>query len=120
MGNYHAKLEAFPAAIKTCLPKAVSSISSDLSGWVLSGDKAQVVFWEVKNGFSVSGHSHQHDEWGIVITGSCSLTIGDETKTYHAGQEFYVPAGVEHYSTMSDNYRAVDFFASPDWIRTEK
>jgi mannose-6-phosphate isomerase-like protein (cupin superfamily) len=120
MGKFHKELNAFPDAIKTCLPKAASSVSSDLSGWVLSGGKSQVVFWEVKKGFAVSGHSHPHDEWGVVITGSCSLTIGDETKTYHAGQEFYVPAGIEHYSTMSDNYRAVDFFASPDWIKAVK
>ncbi len=120
MGKYHAKLDGFPTAIKKCLPEAASGVSSDLSGWVLNGEKSQVVFWEVKKGFSVSGHSHPHDEWGIIVTGSCSLTIGDETKNYSAGQEFFVPSGVEHYCTMSDNYRAIDFFASPDWIKTVK
>lgn len=120
MSNIHQKLSSFPEAIKNSLPRASSSVSSDLQGFVLNGEKSQVVFWEVKKGFSVEPHSHDHDEWGIIVSGYCILTVEGETKTYNAGEEFFIPGGKSHYCTMSDNYRSVDFFASPNWVASEK
>ena len=87
--------------------------------YVLSGENCQVVFWEVKDAFSVEGHAHAHAEWGIVVSGSCDLGIDGEIKTYNAGEMFYVPPGASHTCKMSDNYRAIDFFNSNDWIKTK-
>lgn len=118
--KYHQKLDQFPQSIKDCLPRAESTISNDLQGYVLSGEKCQVVFWEVKKPFYVDVHSHNHDEWGVVISGSCEVGINGELKLYHAGEEFYIPAGLPHTSKMSADYRAVDFFSKGDWIKTKK
>ena len=119
MEKYHKPLSGFPEEIKESLPKAMSTVSGDLEGCVLSGSKCQVVFWEVKKAFEVDVHAHPHAEWGIVVCGSCELTIGNETRTYFAGQEFYIPPEAPHKSQMSDNYRAVDFFNAPGWIKTK-
>ncbi|MCL1796358.1 MAG: cupin domain-containing protein [Clostridia bacterium] len=115
--KYHQKLDHFPACIGECLPEAVSTISDNLQGNVLSGEKCQVVFWEVKEAFYVGEHSHSHAEWGIVVQGSCEVGIDGELKTYNAGEEFYIPPGIPHTSRMSANYRAVDFFSAGGWIQ---
>lgn len=109
-------LTGFPQSIKDSLPSAASTIIAELRGWVLNGEKCQVVFWEVEKAFHAAAHSHEHDEWGIVVSGFCELRIENETRTYRAGEEFFIRGGAEHECYMSDNYRAVDFFASPDWI----
>ena len=120
MQKYHKPMAEYPSCIKECLPRAESTVSDNLEGHVLSGEKCQVVFWEVKRAFFVGEHSHPHAEWGIVVSGSCELTINGETKTYFTGQEFYVPPGEPHISKMSDNYRSVDFFGAADWVKVNK
>jgi len=117
--GYHEKMKGFPDCIKQSLPEAVSTISADLNGYVLSGEKCQVVFWEVKEPFFVEAHSHDHAEWGIVVSGSCELGVEGELKTYYAGEEFYVPSGKSHTSKMSAGYRAIDFFSDGNWIKTK-
>lgn len=119
MSKFHKKLTQFPDSIKESLPKALSTIIPELSGWVLNGEKCQVVFWEVEKGFDSEPHSHDHDEWGIVVSGTCELTIEGHTRLYETGEEFFIPGGKAHKSKMSDNYRAVDFFSAPDWIVQE-
>ena len=119
MQKKHEKQTSFPSCIKDSLHRAESTISDDLQGYVLSGENCQVVFWEVKNAFYVEEHSHPHAEWGIVVTGSCELGLEGELKTYHAGESFYVPPGMAHTSKMSDDYRAIDFFNTGDWIKTK-
>jgi quercetin dioxygenase-like cupin family protein len=120
MFKYHKDLDCFPQSLKNRLSKASSDVSDNLSGWVVGNEKAQVVFWEINEGFSVEPHSHDHDEWGIIVSGYCILTIEGETKQYNTGEEFYIPSGLSHYATMSSKYRAIDFFASPDWVKVEK
>ena len=119
MSKFHKPMAEFPECIKSSLPEARSTISDDLQGYVLNGEKCQVVFWEVKHAFQVEEHTHAHAEWGIVVQGSCDLTVGGETVHYAAGQEFYVPGGIPHVSVMSDHYRAIDFFGTSNWIQTK-
>ena len=110
-------MKHFPDCIKNNLPRAASTISDDLQGYVLSGNGCQVVFWEIKDAFAVDAHSHPHAEWGVVLGGSCEVTVDGVTTVYNTGQEFYIAPGVPHSSKMSDNYRAVDFFNAADWIK---
>ena len=119
MSSKHEKLNGFPQIIKDSLPQAESTISGDLQGFVLSGEKCQVVFWEVKHAFYVDEHVHPHGEWGIVVSGWCELGLEGEIKRYNTGETFYVPPGMPHTSKMSDNYMAIDFFNSGDWIKTK-
>ena len=109
----------FPDAIKR-QPRAASSASDNLSGWVADMNKSQVVFWEVAKGFEVEPHVHAHDEYGVVLSGYCEVIINGVTSRYSAGDEFYIPGNVSHAAVMSDNYRALDFFESPDWIKIIK
>lgn len=109
----------FPDAIKR-QPAAASGVSADLRGWIADPAKTQTVFWEVKTGFAVPPHVHAHDEYGVVLSGYCDVIIDGVTTRYGVGDEFAIAGNVVHAAVMSDNYRALDFFESPDWIKRAK
>ncbi|MCH2169521.1 cupin domain-containing protein [Myxococcota bacterium] len=51
-------------------------------------------------GFVVPGHRHDHDELFILLTGSCTLTMGDETVELSARDSAALSAGVEYGFTV--------------------
>ena len=80
-----------------------------------AGDK-QVVFFDIDPIGEVPIHTHG-DQWGVMIEGEMDLTIGGETRTYKAGDSYYIPAGVEHGATFRTHVRAIDVFADRDRYR---
>ena len=95
---YHEKRNHFPECIKNSLPAAKSTLSDKLEGYVLSGKNCQVAFWEIKEGFFCESHSHPHEEWGIVVSGTLELYIEGECKILNPGEEFYIPPGRAHWA----------------------
>ncbi len=90
-----------------------------IRGWLLqSGDK-QVVFFDIQPVGKVPPHSHC-DQWGFMIEGEMSLTIGGETKTYRKGDWYYIPAGVEHSATFPTRVHVMDIFAASDRYKPKK
>jgi len=45
------------------------------------------------------------------------LTIGGKTRTYHAGEEYFIPAGVPHAAKLRAGVRVIDFFDDPNRYR---
>ena len=94
----------------------VDSPFSGLRGWLLGGDRALGMFFEVPDGVEVPEHSHGA-QWGVVLEGSMTFTIGGETRTYEPGDTYYVPAGVLHSAVLSPGYVGIDVFADADRYR---
>lgn len=82
-------------------------------GKLLQSTDRQVVFFEIEPIGSIPLHTHGA-QWGIVVEGEMDLTIGDETKTFRAGDSYYIPAGVEHGATFKTHFKAIDVFEEPD------
>jgi len=82
-----------------------------------AGDK-QVVFFEIEPIGTVPLHTHGA-QWGVVVEGEMELTIGGETKTYRAGDCYYVPAGVEHGATFKTHFKGIDVFDELDRYRAK-
>lgn len=82
-----------------------------LRGFLYTGaNGAQVVFWESDDGAVAEEHSHEYDEYCVVVQGTCEETFGGKTYLLHPGEEIMVPAGVPHKGVMSKGYRAIDVF----------
>jgi mannose-6-phosphate isomerase-like protein (cupin superfamily) len=90
-----------------------------IRGWLLQSDDKQVVFFDIQPVGKVPPHSHC-DQWGLMIEGEMSLTIGGETKTYRKGDWYYIPAGVEHSATFPTRVHVMDIFAAPDRYKPKK
>ncbi|MDH4219184.1 MAG: cupin domain-containing protein [Candidatus Aminicenantes bacterium] len=107
----------YPAMIRN-LPEIDLPIEG-IRGWLLQSDDKQVVFFDIQPVGKVPPHSHC-DQWGLMIEGEMSLTIGGETKTYRKGDWYYIPAGVEHSATFPTRVHVMDIFAAPDRYKPKK
>ena len=89
-----------------------------VQGWVAQGKEFQLVFFEIESGGQVSPHSHG-EQYGYVFEGEMVLTIGEETRTYTAGESYHIPDGVIHHAKFKTFVRVMDFFLEADRYKTE-
>jgi quercetin dioxygenase-like cupin family protein len=91
----------------------VDSPLESLRGWLLQGERALTMFYEIPDGVDVPEHAHGA-QWGVVLEGSVEFMIGGETRTYRRGDTFYVPDSVAHSAVISPGYVGIDVFADAD------
>ena len=67
-------------------------------------------------------HSHPNvGEMYFVVSGSCTISLGDEERHCTAGTAVYIPAGVAHGVTTADETCSVMVaFPEGDWDKIEK
>ena len=107
----------FPDMI-TNLPEADIPFQG-VRGWVVQGEDQQVVFLDIEPIGEVSEHTHGA-QFGIVLDGEMSLTVGGETKRYKKGDTYFIPAGVPHSAVFHTRFRAVDVFAARERYRIKE
>jgi quercetin dioxygenase-like cupin family protein len=49
-----------------------------------------------------------------MVRGEMKLTIGGETKTYRAGDWYYIPEGVTHSAEFPTHVHVIDVFDAAD------
>jgi quercetin dioxygenase-like cupin family protein len=89
-----------------------------IRGWLLQGPRTQVVFFDIQPVGIIPSHAHCA-QWGMVIEGEMSLTIGGETKTYRKGDWYFIPEGVEHSASFPARVQVMDVFDAPDRYRAK-
>ena len=82
-------------------------------GWLLQGGNTQAVFMDIEPVGEVSPHAHCA-QWGLMVEGEMRLTIGDDTRTYHKGDHYFIPEGVTHGATFKTRVQVIDVFDAPD------
>jgi len=88
-------------------------------GWLLQNDSKQVVFFDIQPVGEVPSHSHCA-QWGIMLDGEMSLTIGEETKTYRKGDQYFIPEGTIHSARFKSRVNVIDIFDAPDRYQIKK
>ncbi len=107
-------MAGYPNIIKS-LPEADAPFR-DITLWLLRGPTASAIFVEAQADSEVPSHSHGA-QWGVVVSGEMVLTIGGATRTYLAGEEYFIPAGVAHAAKLRAGVRVIDFFDDPNRYR---
>jgi quercetin dioxygenase-like cupin family protein len=102
----------------TSLPQADISYKG-LKGWILQGQTQQVVFLEIDPIGKVMEHTHRA-QFGMVLEGEMSLTVGGETKRYRKGDTYVIPAGIPHSAVFHSKVFVVDFFDEPARYKEKK
>ncbi len=82
-------------------------------GWLLQGGKQQICFFDIQAVGEVPPHSHCA-QWGIMLEGEMSLTIGDETRKMRKGDWYFIPEGVVHSAKFHSRVNVIDMFDAPD------
>jgi len=78
------------------------------------GEKIMLSFIDLDPHSVIPGHSHPHEQMGIVLSGKFELTIGDESRLVQEGDAYLIPSGVEHsIRVLESQARALDIFSPP-------
>ncbi len=65
----------------------------------LFGERAMLNLVRMEPGAVVARHSHPHEQLGLVLRGSMTMSIGDEQRELGELEAFVAPPGVEHGGT---------------------
>lgn len=85
--------------------------ASGLEGFVFEGrDGSQMVLWQCEKGGRSETHTHDYDEYAVVLAGTFTGMIGDRQVTMKPGDECHIPAGTPHSGEYTPGYRAIDAF----------
>ncbi len=81
---------------------------------IISGEKIMMAFMEVAPGLNDPGHSHPHEQCGIVLEGELEMTIGDDVKLIRKGDTYFIPGGQPHGARTKDKpCKVLDIFSPP-------
>lgn len=85
--------------------------SEGVKGWVYHGhDDKQVAYWICEKDGISNEHSHDFDEYMMVIDGEYLLEIKGETTRLGKGDEYYIPKGVPHSGKFKAGTRTFHCF----------
>jgi len=105
-------MNEFPEFMKkSCNKVKLNAQSGEMEGYVYEGaDGSQMVIWHSREAGRSETHTHDFDEYCVVIQGAFTGRIGQEAVTLGPGEECFIPAGVPHDGVYSADYRAIDAF----------
>jgi quercetin dioxygenase-like cupin family protein len=82
-----------------------------VEGYVFDGiDGSQMAFWTCGETAASAAHSHDFDEYMVVVQGCYTLIIDGERIPVKAGQEFFIPRGVLHSGEVVAGTRTIHAF----------
>jgi quercetin dioxygenase-like cupin family protein len=84
----------------------------------IEGERITLALVELAPDSTVPGHRHENEQLGMVITGSVTFTIGDETRQLGPGGTWRIPSDTPHQVSVGpDGAVVVDIFAPTrtDW-----
>jgi quercetin dioxygenase-like cupin family protein len=88
-----------------------SQATPGVEGYVFDGaDGSQMAFWTCHQKASSSAHSHEFDEYMVVIDGCYTLIIDGEKIPLQAGEEYFIPRGVRHGGEVVAGTRTIHAF----------
>jgi mannose-6-phosphate isomerase-like protein (cupin superfamily) len=98
------------------LPKVEVPVDG-VTGFGLSDDEKQVVFFVFEEGVSFPDHSHC-EQRGVIISGEMVMEVDGTPTLFQPGETYEVPEGVRHRTTFSQRTVLVDMSDAPDRYAT--
>jgi quercetin dioxygenase-like cupin family protein len=80
---------------------------------VIRSDSGLVAFFTFLQEVTLPMHSHGA-QWGMVVEGEITFTIGNDTKVYRPGDSYTIAPGVLHGAVIKAGTRVIDVFAEAD------
>jgi quercetin dioxygenase-like cupin family protein len=106
-------MDNFPEFMKSEANKIAKShqATPGVEGYVFDGiDGSQMAFWTCGETAASAAHSHDFDEYMVVVQGCYTLIIDGERIPVKAGQEFFIPRGVLHSGEVVAGTRTIHAF----------
>jgi mannose-6-phosphate isomerase-like protein (cupin superfamily) len=82
-----------------------------VEGFVFDGaDGSQMAFWICPQTAASAPHAHDYDEYMVVVQGCYTLIMDGERIPVRAGEEYFIPRGVEHGGEVLAGTRTIHAF----------
>jgi quercetin dioxygenase-like cupin family protein len=88
-----------------------SQYTDDIEGYVFDGaDGSQVALWTCSADRSSTEHTHDFDEYVLVIEGRCTAIVDGRRIELGAGQELHIPRGTRQSMEVIAGTRTMHVF----------
>jgi mannose-6-phosphate isomerase-like protein (cupin superfamily) len=88
-----------------------SQATPGVEGYVFDGaDGSQMAFWTCRENAQSAVHTHEYDEYMVVVEGFYTLIIGGERVPVRAGEEYLIPRGTPHSGEVAAGTRTIHAF----------
>ena len=82
-----------------------------VEGYVFDGaGGSQMAFWTCMQTAYSAAHTHDYDEYMIVVQGSYTLITNRERICLNSGDEYFIPRGTEHSGEVLAGTRTIHAF----------
>lgn len=106
-------MNGFPEFMKSPanLIPASQQNTPDIEGYYYTAaDGSQMAFWEYKADRVSKEHTHDYDEYMVVVQGEYTVTINGEETVLHAGDELFIPKGALQGGRVKAGTRSIHAF----------
>ncbi len=88
-----------------------SQYTDGLEGYVFNGaGGGQMAFWTCYHDRDSKEHTHDYDEYFVVVQGRYTVIIGGKEEQIDVGQEYYIPKGTPHSGKAVAGTRTIHCF----------
>ena len=82
-----------------------------VEGYVFDGsDGSQMAFWNCRESAISKQHTHDYDEYMLVVEGCYTLLIAGERIPLKSGDEYHIPRGTLHAGEVVAGTRTIHAF----------
>ncbi len=106
-------MKDFPEFMKHAANRIATSSQSTagVEGYVFDGaDGSQMAFWTCRETALSEPHVHGFDEYMLVVEGCYTLIIDGRKIPVRAGEEYFIPRGVQHGGEVVAGTRTIHAF----------
>ena len=106
-------MDDFPEFMKHSVNRIAMSnqATPGVEGYVFDGaDGSQMAFWACRETAVSAAHSHDYDEYMVVVKGQYTLLIDGKQIPLRAGEEYFIPRGVLHGGEVLAGTRTIHAF----------
>lgn len=97
----------------TTMANAVSAASQSpgVIGWVYDGvDGKQMAYWICERDGVSQEHTHEYDEYFVVVEGEYILRIEGKAVVLHKGDEYHIASNIPHSGVFKAGTRTIHCF----------
>ena len=92
-----------------------------VEGYIFDGaDGSQMGFWTCAETALSAAHVHDYDEYMVVVQGCYTLIINGKQIPVKAGEEYFIPRGIQHSGEVLAGTRTIHAFGGHRADRVHK
>lgn len=100
----------------TCFPEKIRDLerfSNRFDAFRLAAKDCDVLFATYPPETEIEPHTHETDNWGVIIRGEMQIMMDDAIHSFKPGDWYHVPAGKVHAARCQVLTEEIEFWFKP-------